>query len=139
MSIEGNKRAVERIHLEVNDQDRYDLLEELVAEEMVIHSPVPVPLQGRAGFQTLLGFFRASFPVQRTVIKALIAEGEMVASHHSHYATHGGDFLGLPATGREIAVDGVEIYRFVDGKVVEFWHNDDMLGLFQQLGLVPTQ
>ena len=139
MSIEGNKRTVERIHLEVNDQDRYDLLEELVAEEMVIHSPVPVPLRGREGFQTLLGFFRASFPVQRTVIKALIAEGEMVASHHSHYATHGGDFLGLPATGREIAVDGVEIFRFEDGKVVEFWHNDDMLGLFQQLGLIPAQ
>jgi steroid delta-isomerase-like uncharacterized protein len=139
MSIEENKRSVERIHLEVNDQDRYDLLEELVAEDMVIHSPVPVPLRGREGFQTLLGFFRASFPVQRTVIKALIAEGEMVASHHSHFATHGGDFLGLPATGREIAVDGVEIFRFVDGKVVEFWHNDDMLGLFQQVGLVPAQ
>jgi predicted ester cyclase len=99
MSIEGNKRTVERIHLEVNDQDRYDLLEELVAEEMVIHSPVPVPLRGREGFQTLLGFFRASFPVQRTVIKALIAEGDMVASHHSHYATHGGDFLGCRRRG----------------------------------------
>ena len=124
MSLAENKRAVERIHLEVNDQDRYDLLAELVAEDMVIHSPVPVPLQGREGFQTLLGFFRASFPVQRTAIHALIAEGELVASHHSHHATHGGDFLGLPATGREIVVDGIEIYRFADGKVVEFWHND---------------
>jgi len=139
MSLAENKRAVERIHLEVNDQDRYDLLAELVAEDMVIHSPVPVPLQGREGFQTLLGFFRASFPVQRTAIHALIAEGELVASHHSHHATHGGDFLGLPATGREIVVDGIEIYRFADGKVVEFWHNDDMLSLFQQLGLVPAQ
>lgn len=139
MSLAENKRAVERIHLEVNDQDRYDLLDELVAEDMVIHSPVPVPLQGREGFRTLLGFFRASFPVQRTAIHALIAEGEMVASHHRHHATHGGDFLGLPATGREIVVEGIEIYRFADGKVVEFWHNDDMLSLFQQLGLVPAQ
>jgi predicted ester cyclase len=137
MSLAEQKRAVERIFREVNDGQRYELLDQLVAEEMIIHSPVPVPAQGREGFRQLLTFFRASFPVQRTAIHALVAEGDLVAVHHTHHVTHGGVFLGLPPTGKEIAVDGLELFRFAGGQIVEFWHNDDMLGLFQQLGLVP--
>lgn len=137
MATEANKRAVERIYLEANDQLRYDLLPELLAEDLVIHSPAPLPAQGREGFAALLAFFRAAFLEQRTAIHALVADGDLVAARHTHHVTHGGEFLGVPPTGKSFAVDGIELFRFADGKVVEFWHNDDMLGLFQHLGLVP--
>jgi steroid delta-isomerase-like uncharacterized protein len=138
MSTEQNKTVVRRFFEQANDQARFDLLDEIVADDVVLHTPAPIGTPGRAGMRQLLGFFRAAFPVQHTEIHTLIAEGDLVVAHHTHYATHGGDFMGLPATGREVAVQGIEIYRVVDGRIAEMWHHDDMLSLFQQLGMIPA-
>jgi predicted ester cyclase len=46
--------------------------------------------------------------------------------------------MGMPATDRPVRVTGVNVARFVDGKIVESWFNFDMLTLLQQLGAIPT-
>jgi steroid delta-isomerase-like uncharacterized protein len=138
MSIEQNKIVVRRFYTEANDQERFDLLDELVAEDALFHTPAPIGAPGREGFRQLLGFFRTAFPVQHTEIHTLIAEGDLVFAHHTHYATNGGAFMGMPPTGREVVVQGIEIFRLADGRIAEFWHHDDMLSLFQQLGIVPA-
>lgn len=134
---EAEKEAVRHLYHEANDAQRYDLLPELVAEGIVVHTPIPVPASGREGFVELLQGFRTAFPAQRTEIHRLIAEGDMVVALHTHHATHGGPFLGLPATGKEVVVIGLEAFRFADGKIAEFWHQDDLLSLLGQLGLTP--
>src|SRR5262245_24530899 len=96
MSTEQNKAVVRRFFEEANDQARFDLLDELAAEDVVVHTLAPIGTPGREGLRQLLGFFRAAFPIQHTELHALIAEGDLVAVHHTHYATHGGDFMGLP-------------------------------------------
>jgi predicted ester cyclase len=50
---------------------------------------------------------------------------------------HSGAFMGLPATGKQVAVGAVIIERFRDGQSVEHWSLFDSLGMMQQLGLVP--
>jgi predicted ester cyclase len=52
--------------------------------------------------------------------------------------THRGDFQGIPATGNQIRLTGIDIDRIAGGKVVECWTNVDEFGLMQQLGVVPT-
>jgi steroid delta-isomerase-like uncharacterized protein len=138
MSLDQNKTVVRRFFEEANDQARFELLDELAAEDVVLHTPAPISASGREGLRQLLGFFRAAFPIQHTEIHALIAEDDLVVAHHTHYATHGGDFMGLPATGREVAVQGIEIYRLAGGQIAELWHHDDMLSLLQQLGMIPA-
>ncbi|MBL0174650.1 MAG: hypothetical protein IPP94_05180 [Ignavibacteria bacterium] len=32
---------------------------------------------------------------------------------------------------------GINIFRLVDGKIVEMWVSQDSLGLLQQLGFIP--
>jgi steroid delta-isomerase-like uncharacterized protein len=108
----------------------------MLAEDMLLHTPVPVPAAGREGFMQLIAGFREAFPAQRTELHQLIAEGDLVVALHTHHATHGGPFMGLPATGREVAVAGLEAFRIVDGKIAEFWHQDDLLGLLNQLGML---
>src|SRR5262245_64892568 len=130
MSLEQNKTVVRRLYEEANDLERFDLLDELVACDATIHTPAPIDAPGRAGFRQLLSFFRAAFPVQHTEIHALIAEDDLVVAHHTHYATNGGAFMGLPPTGREVVVQGIEIFRIAGGRIAEFWHHDDMLSLF---------
>ncbi len=45
--------------------------------------------------------------------------------------------MGVPATGKNIAFTGMIIDRFAEGKIVEHWEQFDMLGMMQQLGVLP--
>ena len=47
--------------------------------------------------------------------------------------THAGEFLGVPATGRGVAVSFIDIVRVVDGKLVEEWGGLDQPDLLRQL------
>jgi len=58
----------------------------------------------------------------------------MVVTRWTARGTHGGEFYGIPATGRTVRVTGTDIDRIVDGKTVDCWVNMDQLGLLQQLG-----
>jgi len=53
--------------------------------------------------------------------------------------THNGDFMGVPASGRQISVFGVGVFRVADGRVAEFWVSRDRISLLQQLGVLPVQ
>jgi predicted ester cyclase len=48
-------------------------------------------------------------------------------------ATHTGEFLGIPATGRRIAWDNISIVRVSNGRVVGQWAQPDLWGIHQQL------
>ena len=52
--------------------------------------------------------------------------------------THTGNFMGVPATGKQIAIEAIDILRLVDSKVVEHWGVMDTFGLMQQLGVIPA-
>src|SRR6478609_2451258 len=88
MSSEAQKAVVRRLYSEANDQLRYDLLPELVADDLVHHGSMPLPSPGRQGFRQLLESFRAAFPEQRTAIHQITAEGDLVTDVHTHHVTH---------------------------------------------------
>ena len=52
-------------------------------------------------------------------------------------ATHQGEFMGVPATGKQVTFTGISIMRCANGKNVEAWNQMDLLGLMQQLGAIP--
>jgi predicted ester cyclase len=68
----------------------------------------------------------------------LVAEGDMVVVHETYRLRHKGEFQGISPTGKEVSITGTEIYRIADGKFVGQWVEGDMLGLLQQLGILPT-
>ena len=51
---------------------------------------------------------------------------------------HGGEFMGVPATGRPYELNGITILRFDGAQVVERWSSADFLGLLTQLGAIPA-
>ncbi len=136
VSSEENKAVVHRFFENAGSGAHDD---ELIAEDFIYHGP-PVlgEVRGREGFKQLLGSFRAAFPNFETEVKTLIAEGDVVAAWHTHRGQHGGEFAGLPPTGKTVEVDGLELLRVRDGQIAEFWHMDDFLGLMQQLGAIPA-
>ena len=67
----------------------------------------------------------------------MIAEGDRVVTRYTARFTHTGPFMGIPPTGKQIAVRGVQINRIVDGKNAETWDFMDYMGVMTQLGVMP--
>jgi predicted ester cyclase len=95
----------------------------------------PDPLNSEAWTKFLAGFVEG-FPDLRLTVEETVGEGELVAQRIHFEGTHTGDFQGLPPTQRRVTFNGLELNRFVDGRVVEHWFQLDALTLLQQLGLV---
>ena len=136
MSTEENKAVVRQLFEAINAYDLERVLD-LATDDITVHTQVPGIEPGHDGFRTLMTIYFSAFPEQRVDIHELVAEGDRVLLRHTHHLVHGGDFAGMPPTGRQATVDGLELYRLRDGRIAEMWHHDDMLGLFQQLGAIP--
>jgi steroid delta-isomerase-like uncharacterized protein len=136
--LEANKAAALRLYEEVINQEQKPVIDEICAADMLVHDPFTGAHRGVAAFKDLLGLFDAAFPHHRVVVERAIAEGDFVAVLHTHHATHTGPFMGLPPTGRSVVVNGLELFRFADGRIVEFWRKDDDASLLMQLGLLAA-
>jgi predicted ester cyclase len=90
------------------------------------------------GMKTLLAGMSASLADAEDTIELCFAEGELVFMRHKMTFTHVGEFVGIPATDKRVSVVGHNVQRIVDGKVTEFWGLPDMMGMMQQLGVVPA-
>jgi len=71
--------------------------------------------------------------------QTIIAEDDRVVVERTAPATHNGAFRGIPPTGKQLSYAGITIYRVEGGKIAEEVYLGDRLGLWQQLGLVPTE
>jgi predicted ester cyclase len=72
------------------------------------------------------------------VFEELIVSGDTVVGRWNATATHTGQLPGVAPTGKPIAIGGITIYRIANGKIVEAWEQLDMLGMWQQLGVVTV-
>ncbi len=138
MTAEMNKYTVAALYDELNNDYNLDGMLALCAPDMVIHDPMMGTVQGAEAFRQMLLGFKTGFPEHRAVIHRMLIDGDYVTVLHTHIARHTGPFMGLPPTGCDVQIDGVEVLRVVDGKVVEFWRHDDDAGLMRQLGFMPA-
>ena len=138
MTQAANKATAARLYDEVINQEKHNVVDEIFAIDATLHDPFTGRSQGSEAFNELLGMFDAAFPHHRVRVDQVIADGDYVAVLHTHLATHAGPFMGLPPTGRSIEVNGVELFRFADGKIAEFWRKDDDVSMLMQLGILPA-
>jgi steroid delta-isomerase-like uncharacterized protein len=79
-----------------------------------------------------------AFPDFHLEIEDCISEGDRVVIRAVINGTHQGDLMGIPATGKQVRLPGILIDRVEDGKIIERWASWDLIGLMNQLGLMPT-
>ena len=84
-----------------------------------------------------IAFYEAAFPGYQLTADHLITEGDQVAVRTTLKATHSGNLMGIPPTGKQVSVPFIIIYRVVDGKIVEHWMSFARLELMEQLGIAP--
>jgi predicted ester cyclase len=109
----------------------------LYDDRIRLHGYAPEPMDKVA----VRGFYEAIFaafgspPLE---FHEVLWQGDTATIRFTMGGTHTGEFMGVPATGTEIALNGITILRFESGRVIERWSQADMLGLLIQLGAVPA-
>lgn len=135
----NNEATVRRLFEEVWNKGSLDVADQLVLPEVVGHDPaLPEEVRGVDGLKGLVSTYRRAFPDLRFTVEDLISSGDKVAYRWRSDGTHQGELQGLAPTGNHGSVTGINIDRFVDGKIAESWTQWDNLGLMQQLGAAPT-
>jgi steroid delta-isomerase-like uncharacterized protein len=111
---------------------------DLVAEDFVEHDEVPGLPPTKDGMLDYFRLLLSAFPDMQLDVEDLIAGDDKTVARVRATATHRGEFLGVPPTGKQVEVRLIDIMRFDDdGLVREHWGVADMLSLMQQLGVVP--
>ena len=136
--IEQNKAIVRR-NYETADRNDLTTFSEQLAPDLVLHYPgMPGPLNREALLQMMNVMF-SGLTQRQHVFEDQIAEGDKVATRLTLHAVHTGEFQGMPATGRQIAMAQTAIHRIQNGKIVEVWVSSDDISMMKQLGLMSSQ
>ena len=95
--------------------------------------------QGPKGLLYASQAFRSAVPDLHCTIEDLLVSGDKITARLLFTGTHTGEFMGHPATGKPVRFFAIDILRIRGGKIVEDWHLEDNLTLFEQLGVVSLQ
>ena len=138
MSVEENKALVRRYFEAIDARRDPAVVDEFLAPDFVSHNPSPGFGPDREGQKGAFAHFLAAAPDSTHVIEAMVAEGDRVVTRLTARGTQTGALFGILPTGKHVTMTGIAIHRIANGKIVEHWHEIDMLGGLQQLGVVPT-
>ncbi len=138
MSTEENKALVRRFYEEVVSKKNLATIDDFIDPNQVDHFAPPGTPRGIEGARQLIGMLLTAFPDLQSTVEDMIAEGDKVAARLTVRGTHQGEFMSIPPTSKHVAITAIDIFRIAGGKIVERWGEGDMLGLMQQLGVIPT-
>jgi steroid delta-isomerase-like uncharacterized protein len=137
MEVDEYKRLVSRIADDIWNRGDLDLIDKIMVADAKYHGPhMPNGLGTREDWKNAISMYRNAFPDSHVSFEELIASGEKIVGRWTATATHTGQLPGIETTGRPIAIGGITIYRFDKGKIAEAWEQLDMLGMWQQLGVI---
>ena len=138
MSKEANIQAQTQFGEAINSGN-LEAMRQLVSPSVIEHDPGATQGPGAQGYIDFFSAFRSAFPDLKVTPEHLTADEDSVALAYTVTGTHQGEFQGIAPTGKTIKARGVQIARFVDGKMVERWGSSDELGILKQLGVEPKK
>jgi steroid delta-isomerase-like uncharacterized protein len=136
--ITRNTQLVERFIQELFTRGDLTAVDRYLDPGFVNHDPpFPGAPEGPEGMRQAAAMFRAALPDWHSELDQLVADGDIVVERFTASGTHEAELMGVPGTGRQLVLKGINIFRIEGGRIVERWGRLDELGLLRQLGLVP--
>jgi steroid delta-isomerase-like uncharacterized protein len=133
-----NKAILRRLYEEVWNKRRLEVVDELISPSHALNDPILSDSQiGPEFYKRQVVEFTTSFPDLRFTIEDMITEKEKSVVSWIISGTHTGEFMGIPATGRKISVEGITIHHITNGKILDSYARWDALGLLRQLSHAP--
>jgi steroid delta-isomerase-like uncharacterized protein len=114
-------------------------LDGLVAESYHDHDPGrEQDAIGLDALRRVIEMWRGAFDMAFT-IEDQITQDTRVCTRWTWNGTHTGDFMGIPASGKQVSMTGTTVFRCgEDGKMAEGWWQYDRLGLMADLGALDA-
>ena len=135
----GHAATMRRLYDLINAGD-IDGFGELLVEDFVEHEETPGLDPTKEGVKQFFHMYKAAFPDLRMEAQDVLESGDKVVARARATGTHQGEFFGMPATGKRVDVQLIDIIRFGDdGLAREHWGVFDALAMLQQLGAIPEQ
>ena len=131
------KSLVARIADDIWNRGELTVVDEVMLPDARYHGPhMPNGTGDRENWRQAIAMYRAALPDSHVVFDELIESGDTIVGRWSATGTQTGLLPGVPATGKQIGITGISIYRFRGGRIAEVWEQLDLLGMWQQLGVV---
>ncbi|WMJ69223.1 ester cyclase [Stenotrophomonas sp. 24(2023)] len=128
------KQVVQRFNHEVIEQGRLDSFQALMAPDFINWSAPPgAPRDGSGMWITFEDYLRPALSGLQVEIHEQICEGEKVTTRKTIHGRHTGALMGVPATGREVHIDVIDIVTVRDGRYAEHWGMNTLSEVLAQL------
>jgi len=137
LALSDNIEIITRFELAFRAGDQATI-DELCHPGLVDHNPAPDHEPTLAGFKQKVAFFKTIFPDLKEDLQDIIASGNTVATRWVLTGSQQQEFMGIPASGQTIRVEGMNFYHLKDGRVTDTWTQFDGAAMMQQLGAIPA-
>lgn len=135
----GHAATMKRVYDLLNAGD-VDGFGDVLADDFVEHEDLPGLTPTKDGVVAFFRMYLAGFPDLQLNVEDLLPSGDKVVARVRATGTHRGEFMGMPATGRAVDVQMIDIIRFGDdGLAIEHWGVFDTMTMLQQLGVIPDE
>lgn len=130
---EENERLYRRLIDEVWNQGRFDVIDELVADDCIYYdATTPEPLRGPEGMREFAETWTQVLDGE-VELEQVLTTNDWVVARFTARGTHVGEAMGIEPTNEAVEVRGIEIVRFEGGQIVEGYQVFDALGFLQQI------
>jgi steroid delta-isomerase-like uncharacterized protein len=106
----------------------------LAAPDFVDHEDLGPVSPDREGAKAFMSMALAAFPDMHATIEDMISNGDRVVIRSTWTGTHQGEFMGIPATGKKVSYEVIDILKFSGTLMSEHWGLSDNMKMMTQLG-----
>ena len=133
-SVRANERLVEAFLQDVINDHHGDHAANYLNPAMQWSGGTVGTITGRANVAGLFAGVVAAFPDAHITIDDIFGQGDQVVVRVVVSGTQQGAILGIPASGRHVQWDGVDVYRLSHGKISNIWAGDDWTAILNDTG-----
>jgi predicted ester cyclase len=131
---QSNLDLVHRMHADLLASRDPARVERYFAAQFVSHNQPPGLPSGVAGVRAFVEMFAAALDDLTVTVDVALADRDLVALRTTTRGVHRGPLLGIAPSGRRVAIDGTDIVRIAEGRIVEHWGLTNSVGLLEQVG-----
>jgi predicted ester cyclase len=133
-SVRANERVVEAFLQDVVNEHNSGDAASFLTPDMQWSGGTVGTITGSANVAGLFAGVVAAFPDARITIDDIFGQGDQVVVRVVVSGTQEGPILGIPASGRHVQWDGVDVYRLSHGKISNIWAGDDWTAILNDTG-----
>jgi len=133
-SVAANIKVVEAFLTNVLDDHHGDLAASYMNADMQFHAGTVGSFTGRAKVAAVLGGIVTAVPNLHADVQDIFGYGNEVVVRLVVSGTQKGNLLGIPASGRHVQWDAVDLYRLEGGKLSEEWASEDLTAILYDTG-----